>query len=98
VLLADNAVFYNGRAHDSMGKLAEIVKGLPTVKHVVVLRKYTVMPIETNKLELSNGQAWLDEEFLGSAVDNERPLRFKQLDPDWPVYILFSSGTTGSRF
>ncbi|KAF8249575.1 acetoacetate-CoA ligase [Wilcoxina mikolae CBS 423.85] len=95
VLLADNAVYYNGKAHDSMGKLVEIVKGLPTLKHVVVLRKYTVMPIEMNKLELSDGQAWLDEEFLGSAVDSERLLRFKQLDPDWPVYILFSSGTTG---
>ncbi|CCX29515.1 Similar to Acetoacetyl-CoA synthetase; acc. no. A3QK15 [Pyronema omphalodes CBS 100304] len=86
VMFADNAVFYNGRAHDSMSKLGEIVKGLPSLKH---------LPIETHKLEVANGPAWLDEEFLGSAIDQDRPLEFLQLEADWPVYILFSSGTTG---
>jgi acetoacetyl-CoA synthetase len=95
VMFADNAVFYNGRAHDSMSKLGEIVKGLPSLKHVVVLRRFPELPIETHKLEVANGQAWLDEEFLGSAIDQDRPLEFLQLEADWPVYILFSSGTTG---
>ncbi|KAI5796208.1 hypothetical protein FPQ18DRAFT_371325 [Pyronema domesticum] len=81
VMFADNAVFYNGRAHDSMSKLGEIVKGLPSLKHVVVLRRFPELPIETHKLEVANGPAW--------------PLEFLQLEADWPVYILFSSGTTG---
>ena len=96
VMFADSAVFYNGRAHDSTQKFPAIVKGLPTLRHVVVLRKFLELPLNTGALELSDGQVWLDEEFLGSAVDSDRPLKFEQLDPDWPVYILFSSGTTGS--
>jgi len=96
ILFADSAVFYNGRVHDSTQKLPAIVKGLPTLRHVVVLRKFLELPLNTNALELSDGQVWLDEEFLGSAVDSDRTLEFEQLNPDWPVYILFSSGTTGS--
>jgi acetoacetyl-CoA synthetase len=96
VMIADNAVFYNGRAHNSMGKLAEIAKGLPTLKHVVVLHKFPTILADLNQLEVAGGKAWLEEDFLAAAQNSNKPLEFTQLDPDWPVYILFSSGTTGS--
>jgi acetoacetyl-CoA synthetase len=96
VLFADNAVFYNGRAHNSMDKLTDVVKGLPTLKHIVVLHKFAAVPADLNKLEVASGTAWLEDGFLASAQDINKPLEFMQLEPDWPVYILFSSGTTGS--
>ncbi|KAA8901583.1 hypothetical protein FN846DRAFT_781109 [Sphaerosporella brunnea] len=95
VMVADNAVFYNGRAHSSMGKLAEVVRGLQTLKHLVVLNKFPEVPVDLDQLELAQGKAYLEDEFLASAEDTEKPLDFAQLDADWPVYILFSSGTTG---
>jgi acyl-coenzyme A synthetase/AMP-(fatty) acid ligase len=81
-----------------MAKLAVIVKGLPSVKHVVVLEKFATIPVELNTLKLSDGKAWREEEFLAAAEDPQRPLEFLYLESDWPVYILFSSGTTGSIF
>jgi acetoacetyl-CoA synthetase len=96
VLFADNAVFYNGRVHNSMEKLAEVVKGLPTLKHIVVLHKFAAVPADLGQLEVNGSTAWLEDAFLASAQDINKPLEFLQLEPDWPVYILFSSGTTGS--
>lgn len=98
VLLADNAVFYNGRAHGSLPKVREIVAGLPTLRHVVVLEKFAEVPVDIAAFEVANGQAWTDSAFLEAAGDPARPLSFEQLDPDVPVYILFSSGTTGSEY
>lgn len=95
VLFADNGVFYNGRVHDSMQKVAEIVKGLTSLGHVIILRKRKEISVDVKKVEIQAGRVWLDDEFLESTVEPNRPLVFDQLDPDWPVYILFSSGTTG---
>jgi hypothetical protein len=91
VLFADSAVFYNGRAHDSLEKLGQIIAELPSVEHVIVFRKFGNQEVDLP------GQAQLYEDFLKSAEDIDRPLVFEQLEPDHPVYILFSSGTTGSK-
>lgn len=98
VLLADNAVFYNGRAHDSIKKVKDIVAGLPTLKHVVVLRKFPEVPVEIDTFNVPGGKAWVDKGFLESARDPARKMRYEQLDADHPVYVLFSSGTTGSEY
>lgn len=94
VLFADNAVFYNGRTHDALQKLAEIAAGLSSLKHLVVFNRF---PESLGDLATISSAAklWLYDDFLAKADDVQRPLEFKQLDPDHPVYILFSSGTTG---
>lgn len=93
ILFADNAVFYNGRAHDSMSKLREIVAGLPSVNTVVMYSKF--IPITSADIaDIPNAVMFPD--WISSATeDPSRPLEFTQLPADWPVYILFSSGTTG---
>ena len=88
VLFTVNGYYYKGKAFNSLGNVAEIVCGLPSLKKVVVAT-YTedVPPLS----EIPN--AIYFEEFL--AKEDNLEINFEQLPFDHPVYIMFSSGTTG---
>lgn len=94
VLFADSAVLYNGRIHDVTRKLQDVVAALPCLRAVVVINNFSEA-VELDLVKPSNGDAWLLPDFLSTAPDSSSPLEFLQLSPDHPVYILFSSGTTG---
>lgn len=96
LLFADNASFYNGRSHPALPKVQEIAAKLPSLRAVIVLP--TVPEVETNlaDVKLSGGRAFTFDEFLALCTW-EHGLKFEQLDPDHPVYILYSSGTTGGK-
>ena len=81
-----------------MKKLDEVVPALLHLKAVVVVPTVADHPTSVESVTVpSGGPAYLYSDFLNSAEDIERPLLFEQLEPDHPVYILFSSGTTGSK-
>jgi len=88
VLFAAAAYRYNGKTHDCLGRLAELLPELPTVERVVVT------PYAADAMDLSafgdRAVAWAD---FGPA--EPKPLEFEQLPFDHPAYILYSSGTTG---
>ena len=88
VLFAAAAYRYNGKTHDCLGRLAELLPQLPTVARVIIT------PYAADVMDLSGlgRQAVALSEF-GPA--NPEPLKFEQLPFDHPVYILYSSGTTG---
>jgi acetoacetyl-CoA synthetase len=88
VLFAAAAYRYNGKVHDCLGRLADLLPELPTVQRVVV----TPYAAEAMDLSALGRQAVAFSEF-GPA--NPEPLKFEQLPFDHPVYILYSSGTTG---
>jgi len=95
VLFADDGMVYNGKEWSSTAKTEEIVAELKNkgLELVVVIRN---LPGAGLGLEGLRGQVALADEyegFLGSSPDEE--LRFEQLPPSHPLYILFSSGTTG---
>lgn len=94
VLFADSAVLYNGKIHDVTRKLQDIVAALPCLHAVVVINNFE-QAVNLGVVKPENGEAWLLGDFLETAEDKDSPLEFLQLDPDHPVYILFSSGTTG---
>ena len=97
ILFASNAVIYNGRAHDTIHKLKEVVSQLDTLKAVIVFQNVEDRPTQIEELEVTTGARLFSYvNFLQEAEDKQRPLVFEQLDADHPVYILFSSGTTGS--
>ncbi|KAI9158963.1 acetoacetate-CoA ligase [Paramyrothecium foliicola] len=94
VLFADNGMVYNGKEWASTAKTLEVVARLAKVK------LETVLVIENIKSDLALEQfkafgvrAFAYDAFLAGAADDE--LRFEQLPPAHPLYILFSSGTTG---
>jgi acetoacetyl-CoA synthetase len=85
VLFAADGYYYNGKVFNTLEKLPEIVNGLPSVKEVVL--------VPYVNLKGSNGVLW--DEFLKRG-EGEGPPEFPRLPFDHPVYILYSSGTTGA--
>ena len=87
VLFAANGYFYNGKSHDSLEKLKGILHELPSVEKVVVIPYSDEDPdIRT----ISNSI------FFSDFIDNdEEEIEFEQLPFDHPLYIMYSSGTTG---
>ncbi|WP_347251784.1 acetoacetate--CoA ligase [Legionella sp.] len=77
---------YLGKTHNGSPKIIEMSKAIPTLTKVIVC------PIIFSHPDLSSVEtAIFWDEFLEPAKRCE----FKQLPFDHPVYILFSSGTTG---
>ncbi|KAH7041261.1 uncharacterized protein B0I36DRAFT_419990 [Microdochium trichocladiopsis] len=94
VLFADNGMVYNGKEWSSTAKTAEIVDVLVTkgLKTVVVINNISV-PLDLDVLESKGVKAVEYEAFLKSSGPEK--LQFEQLPPSHPLYVLYSSGTTG---
>jgi acetoacetyl-CoA synthetase len=87
VLFAADGYFYNGKACDSLQRLTEIVQRIDSIEKVVVVPLINAQPA----LE-SIRDSVVFSDYLEEAA---APLRFEQLPFDHPVYIMYSSGTTG---
>ncbi len=96
VLVGVDGYRYGGREFDCLGKLAEARELLPSVERLVVLPYLRERPDLTG---LPGAQTW--DEFLAegdaapSAEAHAEP-DFPQLPFDHPLYVLYSSGTTGA--
>jgi acetoacetyl-CoA synthetase len=88
VLFSVDGYFYKAKAFNTLGNVAEVAKSLPSLQKVVIV-SYT-----GNKQDIASiPQAVHYEDFL--AKGKEPVLEFEQLPADHPVFIMFSSGTTG---
>ncbi|KAF2004245.1 acetoacetyl-CoA synthase [Amniculicola lignicola CBS 123094] len=94
ILFTDNAAFYNGRSHPVIPKAVEIAAGLPSLKAVVVFPTETSITADLASVKVSAGKCYDYQTF--TALKPASTLTFKHLAPDHPVYILYSSGTTGA--
>ena len=94
LLFTDNAVIYNGKTHTMLDKVREIAAGLPGLKAVVVFNTVSTVDLQVDQIDIPLGKAWSYQAFI-SAWDHGSELLFPQFPPDHPVYILYSSGTTG---
>ena len=88
ILIAVEGYFYNGKQLDTLQKVAEISQELPSLKKVVIV-SYT-----RNKPDISKVKNGIH---LDSFVSDFSPktINYRQLPFDHPLFILFSSGTTG---
>jgi len=92
VLVTVDGYWYNGKALPILDKVAAIVEQLPTVERVVVIPYLEATgqgPGDTSGIRAAVG--W--ETFL--APHAAGPIDYLRLPFDHPLYILFSSGTTG---
>ncbi|WP_306026106.1 acetoacetate--CoA ligase [Oceaniradius stylonematis] len=89
MFIACDGYWYNGRPNDIGGKLAEIVPHLPSVRNVLIV-DYLGAAERT-------AQATPKACSLEAAIApfDARPLAFERLPFSHPLYILYSSGTTG---
>ena len=87
VLVTADGYFYNGKPFDSLGRAAEVAREIPAVERIVVV------PFVSGKPDLSNvpkAVHWAD-----ALANDASEITFAQLPFDHPVYIMYSSGTTG---
>ena len=89
VLVAADGYRYGGKAFDCLGRLAEVAAQLPSLHRTVVVGVLTDAP---DVAAIPNGVRWADY----VAPHAGTPPTFKRLPGDHPVYILYSSGTTGN--
>ena len=93
LLFTDNAVMYNGKTHPVLPKVKNIMEELPSLKATVVFE--TSSEMDSSIEEAPKDKVKTYTEFTNAGAQDAK-LDFKQLDPDHPVYILYSSGTTGA--
>ena len=86
VLFCVDGYFYNGRSHNCLGKIKSFSAKLPTVKQVVMFDYASL-----DKISIKNSISY------NEILDKYKPkkIKFKRVDFDHPLYIMYSSGTTG---
>jgi acetoacetyl-CoA synthetase len=87
ILLTADAYCYGGKTHDSLGKAADVVRSLPSLWRTVVI------PYVAERPDVSRVPGAVAWDAFCEAADGD--LDFERLPFNHPLYILFSSGTTG---
>ena len=85
VLISADGYYYHGKEINCLDKLPEIIAGIPSIKHTIVIPYVKIIPIPQ---EYTNYK-----EVLAHSKATE--IIFEQLPFNHPLFILFSSGTTG---
>lgn len=88
ILVCVDGYYYNGKRIDCMAKVKEIQPQIPSLEKTVVV---TFMGTKPELGDMQN--TVLEEDFLEKYSDKE--IEFKRLDFNHPLFIMFSSGTTG---
>ncbi len=84
VLITANAYFYNGKTHNCLEKVAEVLEQLMSIQALIIVPYASDATL--------NG-ATLYPQILTEYVD--APLEFTRVNFNAPLYIMYSSGTTG---
>ena len=87
VLIACDGVRYAGRDHDRLSVVADMRAALPTVQHVVLLRNLNPQAALPNSTDFASTTQRND-----AATQSYQP---RWLPFDHPLWIVYSSGTTG---
>ena len=88
ILFVADGYFFKGRKLDSLERVADIIGDLPSIEKVVVT------PYINEEPDISGVRdAVLFDDFKSDQDDLE--VEFEQLPFDHPLYIMFTSGTTG---
>jgi acetoacetyl-CoA synthetase len=94
-LIACDGVSYGGKDHDRLAVVAELRAALPTVRHVILHTNLAQEPAEVDRA-LESAQP-CDDFRTATARDGAAVAAFEPLwlPFDHPLWIVYSSGTTG---
>ncbi|MGD9310770.1 MAG: acetoacetate--CoA ligase [Desulfosarcina sp.] len=88
VLFTADGYFFKGKALDSLGRIADIIRQIPSVERLIVV-PYT----DENPDISAIAKAVMLDDFKSEQTGLE--IHFEQLPFDHPLYVMYSSGTTG---
>ncbi len=88
ILFTADGYSFKGKKIDSIDRISNIIKELPSIKKVIVV------PYINNNSDISIlPEASYFDDYISSEENLE--IEFEQLPFDHPLYIMYSSGTTG---
>ncbi|XP_031552473.1 acetoacetyl-CoA synthetase-like [Actinia tenebrosa] len=91
IIFSVNAVRYNSKIHNHLEKLAKVVQGLPQLEKVIIFPFVDA----DDEIEISHipNSIFLSE--FAKFADDSPKLEFEQVPFNHPLFIMYSSGTTG---
>ncbi len=89
VLVTADGYAYNGKTYDSLGRVRQIAERLTSAKRIVVVPFVSETP---DLAALPSAVLWGD--FLATS-DSVVTLSFEPVPFDHPLFVMYSSGTTG---
>lgn len=89
VLISVDGYLYKDKVFDINDNIKTVVEAIPSIEKVIVVSYVSEKPTDLSRIK--NAVHWND--FL--AKEANPSINFEQLPFEHPVYIMFSSGTTG---
>jgi acetoacetyl-CoA synthetase len=87
VMITADGYFYKGKAFDTLGHATIVAGGIPSLEKVIVV---SYVSERADISQIPNAVHY--EDYLANDAEE---IQFEQLPFDHPLYIMFSSGTTG---
>ncbi|MDR3667942.1 MAG: acetoacetate--CoA ligase [Ignavibacteriaceae bacterium] len=92
VLFAVESYFYNSKNVNCIEKINKVANSIPEIEHVILVNEFYDFNIKTKM----NNPGILKSVYFSALLKNDFPdLEFEQVPFNHPVYIMYSSGTTG---
>lgn len=91
ILFATESYYYNGKFIDCREKIEKISKEIPQIKKVIIISE--AEDSNTKNINEFDGSKFINFNELLNSTSTE--ISFEQLPFSHPVYIMYSSGTTG---
>jgi len=91
VLFAADGYRYGGKDIDSLGRVQDVAAAIPSIERVVLVPFLRDSIRRADLAGIRGAAAWHEFAAAGAGV----PLRFERLPFDHPLYVMYSSGTTG---
>ncbi|MGA7397268.1 MAG: acetoacetate--CoA ligase, partial [Solirubrobacterales bacterium] len=96
VLFAVDGYTYGGKDFDRRKTVIDLANAMPSVEKVIFFKELSYDP----DLDLPEGVEWDSDRFvchdeLHRSLTGERQLEFTRVPFDHPLWVLYSSGTTG---
>jgi len=89
VLITVDQSVYKGKVNDLRANVAKIAGAIPSLRSVLVVERFR------ERAEVSGIPKAVSASEVLSEKGQAESVRFEQVDSNSPVYIMFSSGTTG---
>jgi len=88
ILFTTDGYFFKGKRFDSLGRISDMIEKLPSIENLVVV---PYIEKQADITGLPNAIHYKDFR----TAESHPEIEFEQLPFDHPLYIMYSSGTTG---